>query len=334
MNAEPELLFLFSLRRSGSTMSQRILVSHPDISSGTTEPQILLPFLYALKEKGVTSEYSHRTMAKAVNDFCRVLPNGKEDYFTELRQFILRLYARANKQQTKYVLDKTPVYYLIVEDIIELFPNAKIIFLWRNPLSIISSFLHSRDRGKWVLYRHDTDLFEGLSNMVDACKKYRDRACVVNYEDLVMHPEEAWRRIFAYLDLPFDPALLTKFIDIPRQGRMGDPYGTKKYQSISKEPLEKWKRVLVNPIRKTWCRRYLQWIGRKRLAVMGYNLDELLAELDSIPFSLRFVMSDVVRMPFGLAFRLLRHKVQYRRDQQWVSVEFPWIKRIFFRGAN
>jgi hypothetical protein len=57
---------------------------------------------------------------------------------------------------------------------------------------------------------------------------------------------------------------------------------------------------LNNPVRKTWCRRYLRWIGRERLAMMGYDLDALTAELDALPTSYRRVGSDVGRGCWGL----------------------------------
>jgi hypothetical protein len=69
---------------------------------------------------------------------------------------------------------------------------------------------------------------------------------------------------------------------------------------VSSEPLEGWKRTLDNPVRKSWCRRYLHWIGRDRLAIMGYDLDDLVADLDSLPTSYRRIGSDVGRGCWGL----------------------------------
>ena len=76
--------------------------------------------------------------------------------------------------------------------------------------------------------------------------------------------------------------LLTSFSDVRLEGSMGDPTGVHRYDTISEEPLEKWRSTLANPYRKRWCREYLRWIGGERLAVMGYELDELLAELDEL----------------------------------------------------
>ena len=75
---------------------------------------------------------------------------------------------------------------------------------------------------------------------------------------------------------------------------MGDPTGVERYRRLTTEPLEKWRRTLANPWRKRWCREYLTWIGRERLATMGYDLDALLADLDATPSSPRRVVSDAV----------------------------------------
>jgi hypothetical protein len=106
-------------------------------------------------------------------------------------------------------------------------------------------------------------------------------------------------------------------------GRKGDPSGVKRYGRVSSEPLEGWKRTLDNPVRKNWCRRYLHWIGRDRLAIMGYDLDDLVADLDSLPTSYRRVGSDVGRGCWGLVRDLLEPKILRQKLQK-----LPAWKRI------
>jgi len=98
-----------------------------------------------------------------------------------LHDFTVRLYARASKNETKYLLDKSPVYHLVVEQIIELFPEAKFIFLCRNPLSVISSLLRSWQNGRWNIYRHEYHLFMGLSNLISAFEKFQDQVFKINF---------------------------------------------------------------------------------------------------------------------------------------------------------
>ena len=309
MTVQP--LFLFSLPRTGSTLAQRILASHAAVTTAS-EPWILLPYLYTLRERGSYAEYGHSTMVAAVQDFCQELPQGADDYLSEMRHFILRLYAKAAQPDATYFLDKTPRYHLIVEDVIRLFPEGKFIFLWRNPLAIVASIMETWAHGNWNLYAFEVDLFQGLSNLAAAYRRHAGEACAVRYEDLVANPESEWQRVFAYLDLPFDSDLLSKFTEVRLNGRMGDHTGTMMYQRVSEDPLDKWRQTLVNPLRRSWCRRYLRWIGQQRLELMGYDLDQLLHDLDSTPSSTRFLASDLLRNAYGLVQGALKSRVMKR----------------------
>ena len=289
-----------------------MLATHDGIAT-TSEPWILLPFLFSIKEQGASAVYSHELMVQAVEDFCRELPDGIDDYFEELRTFALRLYAKASKGEARYFLDKTPRYHLVVDDVIRLFPDGKFIFLWRNPLAVISSIIETWGLGKWNLYFYKVDLFDGLENLISAYDAHTSQVCAVKYEELLSNPEAEWRRVFAYLELPFDPELLSRFKDVQLSGRMGDPTGVQQYQVLSKEPLEKWKSVLTNPIRKAWCRRYLRWLGSERLATMGYDFQELLSALDSISLSMKFVGADIGSMALVDIRRIAKGLVSWTR---------------------
>jgi len=108
MNKKISPIFLISLPRSGSTLVQRVLANHPGIET-TSEPWLLLPFLYTLKKKGVYAEYAHKEVFSAIREFINELPCGEADYLEEMRSFILALYGKANKKkEAKYFLDCSP----------------------------------------------------------------------------------------------------------------------------------------------------------------------------------------------------------------------------------
>lgn len=314
MSARPTPLFLLSLPRSGSTLAQRILAAHGGIAT-TSEPWILLPYLYTLRENGIYAEYNHRSLILAIEDFYEMLPGGREDYVAEIREFALRLYDKASPDGTRYFLDKTPRYHLVSDEIMATFPEGKHLILWRNPLAVVASVMETWGNAKWNLYRFKVDLFDGIENLVRTYERHSDRIHAIRYEEIVTKPEEAWGEVFRYLEMPFDRSALELFGAVRLGGRKGDPSGVKRYGRVSSEPLEGWKRTLDNPVRKSWCRRYLHWIGRDRLAIMGYDLDDLVADLDSLPTSYRRVGSDVGRGCWGLIRdlsepKILRQKLQ------------------------
>lgn len=282
---------------------------HKEIAT-VYEPFILLPLLYALKDKGVYSEYNHEHAAWAIQDFCRHFPGGVDDYYEEIRRLVLNCYRKVSGSgDIKYFLDKTPNYTWIVEDIIKIFPDAKFIFLWRNPLSVIASILKSWNDGYWNLYLHNSYLFEGLVNLVAAYQKYADVSVSVRYEDMVGNPRTEWERIFSYLGITFNPDQLVTFVDFKSNARLASESDWYKYNEISQEPLAKWKKVLSNPFRKAWCKRYIRWVGENRLALMGYKLGELLYELDHLSTDLSYLGSDAWRVPYGLLYRIMEGRI-------------------------
>jgi hypothetical protein len=308
LSDEMKACFLLSLPRSGSTLLQRILAAHREIET-VSEPHLLLPLVYTTRMQGVYSEYNHKLASMAIEDFSGSLRRGRLDYFSEMRKFVLALYRDAAKGEGSYFLDKTPRYSLIVGEIMEIFPEGKFLFLWRNPLAVISSVLEQSQKGRWQLYGVKVDLFKGLVNLVDAYRKNPASCHSVRYEDLIREPAKVCDGILSYLGLSADAECVVNFDAVKLEGRLGDKIGSGQYRSITPQPLDKWKRTLSNPLRKVWCRRYLKWLGEERLAIMGYSLNSLIAELDGIPASRHMLLSDLCRMPLDLLYLLLEPRL-------------------------
>jgi len=289
-------IFIFSLPRSGSTLLQRVLASDSQISS-VAEPWVLLPFVYALKERGVYAEYSHHWANVALNDFIQELPNGRQDYLSAVRSAILELYQKAaNNKDARYFLDKTPRYTLITDEIIDTFPEGKFIFLWRNPLAIIASIVETWGGGQWDLSMCKIDLYDGFVSLIDGFQAHSSVSLAVRYEDFLQSPEKEIARIAEYLGLEVDSDVLNNFSQTGFSGKLGDQTGIINYKKVDTIPLEKWKTVINNPLRKMWCKRYLNWVGEERLKIMGYDLNELLGELDSTGMTLINMFLDIVRI--------------------------------------
>jgi len=303
MSQQP--IFLLSLPRSGSTLFQRLLAAHDEISTAP-EPWILLPQIYALRERGASAEYGQVPAARAIKEFAQALPRGEDDYLEELRAFVLGLYHKASGGQGRYFLDKTPRYYFIVDELFRLFPDGKFIFLWRDPLAVVASIVETWGRGKWNLERWRHDLFDGVPALVAAHERHEGAAVALRFEDLVSDPHASLRPVFEYLEIPYDPEIITSFSDVRLDARMGDKRGSSQYGTLSTDPLDKWKGVVSTVVRKQWCRNYLRHLGAHRLAVMGYDLQALLGELASVPTSIRHLGSDLLWVPASRVARARR----------------------------
>jgi hypothetical protein len=273
-------IFLVSLPRSGSTFTQRVIAAHPGIAT-RSEPWIMLPLLDILRRPMPMQSTYHASVAIGVEDFVGELPGGEEEYLREIGDLGRRLYSRVAGDDAEFFLDKTVQYFMVTEQLMAAFPDAKFIFLWRNPLSVISSVTETLGQGRWIMAKHRFELFHGIHDMVAAYERHSDRVHAVRYEDLISG-EDAWRGVMDHIGVPFDPSSLSGFTQVDLTGRRGDKVGSRKYDALSTEPLQKWRETLGNPLRIAWCRRYLMWVGAERLAVMGYDLDTLLAQLDEI----------------------------------------------------
>jgi hypothetical protein len=255
------------------------------------------------------AEYVHPLMVTAIEDFYQELPAGVEDYRQEARDFALHLYEKAADPGARFFLDKSP-YHLAANEVMNMFPDGKFIFLWRNPLSVIASIITTWEHVRWHPTMFRSDLFIGVPRMVSAFLDNSSRAYSVKFEDLVADQQAGWEPLMDYLNIPFDPETLQRFSKVELHGRMGDPTGVKQYTTLSTEPTQKWRGVLANPLRRAWCRRYLRYLGSSRLAVMGYDIEQLIDELDSQPVSMNSVIPDFGRMLMDIAKEPIRVRIR------------------------
>jgi len=297
-------IFIVSLPRAGSTLLQRIMGATSEIYT-VSEPWLLLPQIYSMKKSGAAAEYGHYNSYLALTDFVKHLPRGWDDYRETIRLNALTLYQKAAGDQAMYFLDKTPRYNLVVQELHDIFPEAKFIYLWRNPLAVVASILNTWGNGQWNVYKFYVDLYKGLDLLVNSYLKYQDTSIAVNYEDLIMRPVETLGKIGDYLGLDLPDADKVDLSENMLTGCMGDPTGTRKYSSISSASINKWVKTFNNIFRKRWALQYLDWMGCARLEAMGYNYSEIKSTLCSARISSQNqLIRDGMMMGYGRVYNL------------------------------
>jgi len=173
---------------------------------------------------------------------------------------------------------------------------------------VISSLLHTWSNGKWYLFSYYIDLYDGARNLYHLQKEYSDRIHVVNYENITQEPEVYMRKILTFLELEYHAGIVAALDKNSVKGRMGDPTGVNQYDVVSSDPLNKWMMHIRNPVRKQWCRKYLNWLGQEQLSQMGYDLHILQKELDIVPTNMKYFWTDVR----GLTYGRVRNAIQDR----------------------
>ena len=278
MNKKVKPLFIISLPRSGSTLLQRILFAHSKISS-IAEPWILFPLIYSYKRKGILTDYGHYAEHDGVTDLIKNLPNKEKDYYKFINEFVTNIYSSLSGQNSIYFCDKTPRYYMVVSDIIKIFPDAKFIFLFRNPVQIYASILSIWGSNRFNQLCRATfyhDLYEGLKILSQAYKLIKNKSYAVQYEKFVKNPEIYLQEIVDYLDLEYEKEMLLNFHKMDLKGRNVDPTGTKLYKKVDNSTLEKWKKTFNTRYRKTIIKKYIKGFDEETLLIQGYDKASIL----------------------------------------------------------
>lgn len=316
-------IFIFSLPRSGSTLLQRILGSHSDIST-IAETWLMLPFVGASKDNFSLSVYSSSNSYLAISEFIQNLPNKENDYYSALSDLMTTLYDKQNKTKTTYFIDKTPRYYYIIPEISKMFPKAKFIFLFRNPIQIYASVLSTWGKDNFGhMYSSYNDLNVGLGMLSYGRRLLHNRSVAVNYEDIIFHPEKHLSELCKYLDIKFEQDILISFYKNNIFGAMGDQVGIKEYDSINHKPLHKWKHIFNTNFRKKILHNYINQISDKDIITLGYNKDVLLKDIHELAsdgnYSLIKDVLDLFKTKLLLKFHL---HFFFSKNKSWMNNKF------------
>ncbi len=280
----PNLIFLISQPRAGSTMTQKILGGHPEIFT-VSEPWLLLHPFYALRDKGYEAEYSAQLANKALDSFLNLLPNGKVAYFEGISEMYGNLYQKALAQTGRsYFLDKTPRYYNIISELSQAFPEASFIILLRNPLAVLCSIIST-----WIipsnlyylrlnLYRHD--LLKAPKLLLQGIDLLGERCIVLHYEKLLQYPEQEISQLCERLGIEFLPSMLEFGVANADKWQLGDKKDPYKSVKPNIQNIEQWKVELENPQVWRLVNDYLKLLGSDMIQQMGYSYEQLRQCLD------------------------------------------------------
>jgi glycosyltransferase involved in cell wall biosynthesis/Tfp pilus assembly protein PilF len=275
------LIFIISQPRAGSTLLQRMLYGHPDIHT-TAEPWVMLHPLYALKHKGILTEYDSSLASAAVQDFLNSVPEGPEVYTDAIREMAGVLYNRVLEHSGKKLfVDKTPRYYHVIPQLYKIFPEAKFVFLLRNPLAVLSSILNTwfHNETQKITPPIFKDLLEGPMLLIDGMRILREDAIIVDYERLVKQPAQVVRHVCHRIGIGFFPKMLEYGRNARPKGQFGDPIGIYKHDRPVDHYIEKWVGNLSTPELNRFAKRYFDILGRQVFNHLGYSYAESLKML-------------------------------------------------------
>ncbi|MEI8699992.1 tetratricopeptide repeat-containing sulfotransferase family protein [Mesorhizobium sp. ISC15] len=222
-------VFVVGMPRSGTTLTEQICASHPDVH-GAGELSKLRRVANAIGLKTSSAGNLKQPVMSITKDLSRTLAEEHLSYLSERAPAALR------------VVDKMPHNFEMIGLIGLLFPNARIIHCRRDAIdNCVSCFVLNFSEGHSYntdlktlglyyreydrLMRHWNEVFPGLI--------FENR-----YETLVDDQEAQSRRLIDYLGLPWDDACL-RFFD--RDGSVNTPSRWQVRQPIYKSSVKRWK---------------------------------------------------------------------------------------------
>jgi tetratricopeptide (TPR) repeat protein len=223
-------IFVVGRPRSGSTLIEQILASHPAVE-GTAELPYLTDFATRLdREK---SRYDGV-------DYPEILTKLEPETLTALGNEYLERAQIHRKTGRPFFIDKAPANYHHVAMIHLILPRARIIDARRNPVATcFSMFKHNyadtnlrlAELGR--VYRYYVALMAHFDRVLPG------RIHRVIYEELIADPEAEIRRLLDYLGLPFEENCL-RFYETGRAVR--SPSSEQVRRPISNEGVDRWRK--------------------------------------------------------------------------------------------
>ncbi len=182
-------VFIVGMPRSGTTLTEQIIASHPDVF-GAGE----LYYISMLNEQ-----------------FKNLNQDNHYQYGEAYVKYVQSISDEA--AQAKRITDKMPGNYMHLGQIVTALPHAKIIHCKRNPIdTCLSCYKQYFTLGHYWTYNLD-DMAEHYKKYADLMDHWRnvipDRFIEVSYEDTVNDLETQARRLIDYVELEWDDACLT-----------------------------------------------------------------------------------------------------------------------------
>lgn len=196
------LVFLLGVPRSGTTLLGAMLSNHPQVLC-PPEPWIMLA-LHAVGKTNPRHPADAQLLGEATRQFL-----DHDAAIAAMRACAAAAYnSKLAAAQRSVFVDKTPRYYLILPFLEEVFPEARYIWLKRNPFDVVASYKSSWGvdvpklfaAGAGSPFEHDIIL--GLRWLNDFARRRADSVYAVSYEWLVRDPQGWMRHVLDHLALP------------------------------------------------------------------------------------------------------------------------------------
>ncbi|XP_070500333.1 protein-tyrosine sulfotransferase [Chironomus tepperi] len=199
---EMPLIFIGGVPRSGTTLMRAMLDAHPEVRCG--QETRVIPRILQLRSHWMKSEKESMRLEEA--------GIHKEVLNSAIAQFCLEIIAKHGDPAPR-LCNKDPLTLKMGSYVIELFPNAKFIFMVRDGRGTVHSIISRKvtiTGFDLTNYRQCMQKWnQAITTMHDQCKEIgKDRCLMVHYEKLVLQPKKSMEEILEFLEIPWNDSVL------------------------------------------------------------------------------------------------------------------------------
>lgn len=300
--AQPSHSFIVGSFRSGTTLMRHILNSSQDIAiCGETH---FLGDLFGQKygfrykfakigniatDDGAAKVVDYIYNLRVSNFWDWIQKNvAREEFLSRLLEsdrtdralfdLVMAFYANANGKSVRG--EKTPFHIYYVPTLLEWFPQAKIVHIFRDPRAILASkkkktFKRKRLSLGYRILRQLGPLFDAYLSLnvlihwlhiVQLHNQYQqlypDNYYFLKYEDLIRDPKISLEKLCAFLEINFSAAMLQQTVV-----NSGFVLRDDQVQDFDVSAIDRWRKYL-HPVINYW---FVLWC-KKHLLEFGYQL--------------------------------------------------------------
>lgn len=223
-------IFIIGRQHSGNTMLARCLGRAPEVHSLTGEGQFFEHQAF-LDDKSTDEKIA--SVVSLVEQSGGDIPSeARSELHNHMRRSradggssgtAAEMYARcmewlAQEKGAGRWAQKATSYVFHVEAILECFPDARLVFLVRNPLDLAASM---KRRGGWTAVARMTYGWnKGVRSALRYAETNPDRLLIVRYEQFVEESHRKMAEVCDFCDLPFRES----YLEVPHVNQSESPY--------------------------------------------------------------------------------------------------------------
>jgi sulfotransferase family protein len=242
-----KFIFVGGSPRSGTTLVQKILLSHKNIGGG---PEFNHNELIIGLYNHILSGIERNSLYSYVN---------KDELNEKFNSFIFSFFNKYIESDTNFISEKSPSNILVSWQLMQIFPESVFINIYRDGRAVLSSHFDVKKRAKKQKTRiMKINIFNVCRHWNNSINSYFEltkkidpnRILNIKYEDLITTPEQALLELFNFLNLMPNKKMLNPeniiFNNSKHDARINDIWYTKEMyaQKFNTHNIEKWRNNL------------------------------------------------------------------------------------------